>query len=86
MKEFIFECYLYILGPFHPYIDINRKMFVELTVLETSQAAGVSPLRVQEARIDHDDDNIYVTATLMDKPPFLGRYHFNMMISVSQQH
>ncbi|CAC5396031.1 unnamed protein product [Mytilus coruscus] len=61
-------------GPFHPFIDINRKMFVELAVLMTSQAASVSPLRVQEARIDHDDDNIYVTATLMDKPPFLAEF------------
>lgn len=50
-------------------------MFLIETVACVGEAAGVYPLRVQGARVDHDEDNIYFTATLMDRAPYLGKFN-----------
>lgn len=65
----------YLSGPFHPFLDIYQRMFLIETVACVGEAAGVYPLRVQGARVDHDEDNIYFTATLMDRAPYLGKFN-----------
>ena len=64
-------------GQFHPYLDINQKIFIEEAQIAISQSSDVSLIRIQGTRLDHDEDNIYITATLMDKAPFLGNKYFN---------
>ena len=35
----------------------------------------MSPLRVQDVRLDYDNSQIYISATLLDRSPYLGKIH-----------
>ncbi|XP_061182284.1 uncharacterized protein LOC133190610 [Saccostrea echinata] len=61
-------------GQYHPYLDIYEKVF-QLEALEMmSRTSGASILRFQEISLNYDPYHIYVSATILGRPPFLTEF------------
>lgn len=54
-----------LLGPYHPYLDTKVDMFRDEVNFAMSRISTLPPLRFQRTRIDYDNDNIYVTTTMV---------------------
>ena len=67
---------LYYEGQFHPYLDIYQKVFELETLERLSQATGASILRFQDISLNYDPFNIYISATILGRPPFLSKCQF----------
>nr|XP_022315495.1 uncharacterized protein LOC111119542 [Crassostrea virginica] len=61
-------------GQFHPYLDIYQKVFELETLERLSQATGASILRFQDISLNYDPFNIYISATILGRPPFLTEF------------
>lgn len=59
-------------GKFHPYLDIYQKVFQLETLEMMSKATGASILRFQELSLNYDPYNVYISATILGRPPFLS--------------
>ncbi|KAL3868291.1 hypothetical protein ACJMK2_041117 [Sinanodonta woodiana] len=56
---------------FHPALDTMQEIFLLESQLFLAKATTASPLRFQRTQIDHDDNNVYLTSTLLGQPSFL---------------
>ncbi|XP_048758881.2 uncharacterized protein LOC125668617 isoform X1 [Ostrea edulis] len=61
-------------GQYHPYLDIYEKVFQLETLEQMSRASGASILRFQELSINYDPFNIYVSATILGRTPYLTEF------------
>lgn len=61
-------------GQFHPYLDIYQKVFQLETLEMMSKATGASILRFQELSLNYDPYNVYISATILGRPPFLTEF------------
>jgi hypothetical protein len=68
--------FLFWKGQYHPYLDIYEKVFQLATLEQMSRASGASILRFQELSINYDSYNVYVSATILGRTPFLSKFSF----------
>ncbi|XP_033739126.1 LOW QUALITY PROTEIN: uncharacterized protein LOC117326485 [Pecten maximus] len=61
-------------GKFHPFLDIYRKIFTLMSQINMAEATNASVIRFQGTHVDYDDDNIYVTSTLLARNSFLAGF------------
>ncbi|OWF34898.1 uncharacterized protein LOC110443619 isoform X2 [Mizuhopecten yessoensis] len=61
-------------GKFHPFLDIYSKIFQLMSQIKMSECTNASVIRFQGTQVDYDDDNIYVTSTLLGRNPFLDDF------------
>ncbi|XP_069128222.1 uncharacterized protein [Argopecten irradians] len=63
-------------GKFHPFLDIYRKIFTVMSQINMAAATNASVIRFQGIQVDYDDDNVYVTGTLLARNNFLAGFTF----------
>ena len=61
----------YIVGNFHPYLDIYKKVFKLEARERMSAVSGAAILRFTEMELDFDESNVYISGTLLEKPGYL---------------
>ncbi|XP_060081859.1 uncharacterized protein LOC132561146 [Ylistrum balloti] len=61
-------------GKFHPFLDIYSKIFKLMSQMNMAESTSASVIRFQGTQVDYDDDNIYVTSTLLGRIPFMAGF------------
>ncbi|CAH1772789.1 unnamed protein product [Owenia fusiformis] len=61
-------------GPYYPYIGDDPNYFTIASILQLTNIGKITPIRVQQPKVTYDDNNVYLTATLLERPPYYALF------------
>ena len=56
-----------VAGKYHPALDSSTNIFLIEAIFKMSNLSGAQVLRFQRPQINYDNENVYLTATLVEQ-------------------
>ena len=70
----------FAIGPYHPYLDTLSSMFQTESVFAMSRMTLLPPMRFQRTTLYYDNNNIYITTTMVGEPRILSKSNTQLNI------
>ena len=70
----------FAVGPYHPYLDTLSSMFQTESVFAMSRMTLLPPMRFQRTTLYYDNNNIYMTTTMVGEARTLSKSNTQLNI------